>query len=64
MDIDVELSCQYSFFFFFLTMKQMAAEGQCDIEVDMKQRCATKFHHVVNIAPIDIHQHLLNVYGN
>ena len=28
----------------------------------MKQRCVIEFLHAENMAPIDIHQHLLNVY--
>ena len=47
----------------------MAAEGQSDrmvsdMEVHMKQRCGTEFLHVEKMAPTDIHQHLLNVYGD
>ena len=50
-------------------MWQIAAEGQSDkmvsdMEVHMKQRCATEFLHVEKIAPIDIHQSLLNIYGD
>jgi len=46
----------------------MAAEGQSDklvsdMEVWMKQRGGIKFLHEEKMAPIDIHQHLLNVYG-
>ena len=46
----------------------MAAEGKSnkmmsDMEVHMKQRYVTEFLHVEKIAPIDIHQCLLNVYG-
>jgi hypothetical protein len=33
-----------------------------DMEVRMKQRCVTEFLHAEEIAPTDIHQHLLNVY--
>ena len=44
----------------------MAAEGQSDrmvtdVEVQMKQRCVSEFPHVEKMAPIDIHQCLLNV---
>ena len=47
----------------------MAAEGQSDkmmsdMEVQMKQRCVTEFLHAEKIAPTDIHQCLLNVYGD
>ena len=43
----------------------MVAEGQSDImvsdmEVWMKQRCGIEFLHAEKMAPIDIHQHLLN----
>jgi len=46
----------------------MAAEGQSDkvvfdMEVWMKQRSLTEFHHAEKIAPIDIHWCLLNIYG-
>jgi len=33
-----------------------------DMEVHMKQRCGTEFLHAKKIVPIDIHQHLLNIY--
>ena len=44
----------------------MAAEGQSDkmtsdVEVHIKQRCVIEFLCVENMAPIDIHQHLLNI---
>ena len=47
----------------------MAAEGQSDtiasdMAVRMEQRCETEFLHVEKMAPIDIHQHLLNVSGD
>jgi len=47
----------------------MAAEGQydrmaSDMEVWMKQRCGAKFLNAVKMALIDIHGHLVNVYGN
>ena len=44
----------------------MAAEGQSDrMASDMEvRRCVTEFFHEEKIAPIDIHQHLLNVYGD
>ena len=35
-----------------------------DIEVCMKQRCGTEYLHAEKVAPIDIHQCLLNVYGH
>jgi len=47
----------------------MTAVGQSDktasdMEVCMKQRCVIEFLHAEKIAPIDIHQCLLNVYGD
>ena len=50
-------------------MRQMAAEGQSDrmasdMGVWMKQRRAIELLHVEKIAPIDIHWHLLNIYGD
>ena len=47
----------------------MAAEGQSDrmtfdIEVRMKQRDITEFHHVENTAPNDILGCLLNIYAD
>ena len=47
----------------------MAAEGQSDkmasdMEVHMKQRGAPEFLHAEKMAPIDIHQYLLNVHGD
>ena len=47
----------------------MAAEGQCDksasdMEVCMEQRGVLEFHRAEKMAPIDIHQCLLNAYGN
>jgi len=35
-----------------------------DTEECMKQRCGTEFLHEEKIAPIDIHQHLLNISGD
>ena len=47
----------------------MATEGQSDrmvsyMEVHMKQRGAIGFFHMEKMAPRDIHQHLLNIYGD
>ena len=47
----------------------MAVEGQSvkvasDMEMQMKQRCAIEFIHEEKVASIDIHQCLLNVYGD
>ena len=54
--------------FHFAAVRQLAAEGQSDrmasdMEVWMKQRCGIEFIHVEKMVPTDIHQHLLNVYG-
>ena len=48
-------------------MKQMASEGKSDemtsdMEMRMKQKHVTEFLCAENIAPIDIHSCLLNVY--
>ena len=45
----------------------MVAEEQLDkmasdMEVHMKQRCATEFLHVEKLAPMHIHSCLLNIY--
>jgi transposase len=53
----------------FFAVRQMTAEGQSDkmasgMEVRMKQRCVIEFLHAEKIAPNDIHQRLLNVYGD
>ena len=47
----------------------MAAEGQSDrmvtdMEVQMKQRSGTEFFHEKKMAATDIHQCLLNIYGD
>ena len=47
----------------------MVVEGQSDtmasdMEVWMKQECAIGFLHAENMAPTNIHQYLLNVYGD
>ena len=46
----------------------MTAEGQSDrmasaMEASMKQKCVLELLHAEKVAPVDIHQHLLNVYG-
>ena len=48
---------------------QMAAEGQSDkmaydMEVHMKQRWVIDFLYMEEMAPTDIHWHLLNIYGD
>ena len=50
-------------------VQQMAVEGQfdtmaADMEACVKQRGKTEFLCVEKIALIDIHQHLLNFYGD
>ena len=50
-------------------MQQIVAEGQSDrmasdMEARMKQRCVSEFLQAEKIAPANVHQHLLNVYGN
>ena len=50
-------------------MQQMAAEGQSDrmvsdVQVNMKKRCGIEFLHLEKMAPVDIHQCLLNIYGD
>ena len=47
----------------------MAAEGQSDTVVSdmgtcMEQTCGIEFFHAEKMVPIDVHQHLLNVYGD
>ena len=47
----------------------MAAEGQSDrmasdVGVCMKHRCVIEFLHAEDMAPVDIHQCLLNAYGD
>ena len=34
------------------------------MEVSLKQRCITEFLHAEKMVPTDIHQHLLNIYGD
>ena len=34
------------------------------MEVHMIQKCVIKFLHAETLVPIDIHQYLLNVYGD
>lgn len=44
----------------------MAAEGQSDEMhlMHMTQRYVTEFFHIEKMTPIDILQHLLNIYGD
>ena len=65
--VEAEPSCQYSITF--SCMQQIVAEGQSDrmasdMEARMKQRCVSEFLQAEKIAPANVHQHLLNVYGN
>jgi hypothetical protein len=53
----------------FVAVQHMTAVGQSDemasdMEVRLKQRCVTEFLHAEKIAPNDIHQCLLNFYGD
>ena len=53
----------------FVAMQQMGAEGQSDsmvsgMEVHMNHRSGSKFLHVKKMAPTDIHQCFLNIYGD
>ncbi len=46
----------------------MAAEGQSGrmasgMKVQREQSCVTEFLHAEKMTPIDIHQHLLHLYG-
>ena len=42
----------------------MAAEGQPDMALFIKQRFVIEFLHVENTASTDIHWHLQDVYGD
>ena len=48
----------------FVAMRKIAAEGHSDMEVCMKRRIVNEFLHAEKTAPTDIHQCLLNVYGD
>ena len=53
----------------FVSVQQMAAEGQSDRmesdrEVHVKQRCGIEFPHMEKMLPTELHQCLLNVYGD
>ena len=66
MAAEVKPSCQYSITF--CCSATDGAKGQSDsmmsdIEVCIEQRCVTEFLHLEKMAPTDIHQHLLNIYG-
>ena len=55
--------------FHFVVVWQMAAEGWADtmasdMEVWMEQRCGNEFLHEAKNVPTDIHQCLLNAYGD
>ena len=39
----------------------MTAKGQSDMEVQMKQREETEFLHEEKNAPINVHQHSVNI---
>ena len=66
MAVEDKPSGQYSITF--VAVGQTAAEEKSDrktsaVEVCMKQKCVTEFLHVKKVAPSDIHQCLLNIYG-
>ena len=70
MEVDVEPSHQYSVTCFcHVTDGSTLCWGHSDrmvsdIEVHMKQRHGIEFLHAEKTAPTDIHQCLLNVYGD
>jgi hypothetical protein len=47
-----------------MTAEEQSDKMVTDMEVCMKQRCVTEFLHAEKIAPTDIYQRLLNVYGD
>jgi len=52
-----------------VAVRQMAAKGQTDkmvsdVKMHMAQRRGIAFLHVEKMTPVEIHQRLLNVYGN
>jgi len=56
-------------YYIFFAIRQMAAEGQSYripsvVDVQMKLRCGNEFLHVEKMGSIDIHWHLLNIYGD
>jgi len=64
--VGVEPSHQHSFTF---CCHVIAAEGQSDkmafdIEACLKQKSRDESLHAGKMAPTDIHQHLLNIYGD
>jgi len=65
----VEANLPANILLHFVTVWQMAAEGQADktasnITVHIKESCVTGFLSVEKIVPIDIHWHYVNVYGD
>ena len=59
MTVETEPSHQYP-----VTVQEMAAERQSDMEACMRQRCVIEFLHVEKNSPADIHQCMLSVYGD
>ena len=47
-----------------MTAEEQSDRMASDMEVHMKQRCGIEVPHVDEVAPTDIHQHLLNIYGD
>ena len=66
MAVEVELSHSYLLTFGCCVTAAERQSGRMasDMEAHMKQRCVTEFLHVEKMAPTDIHQHLLNIYGD
>jgi len=46
-----------------MSAERRSVRTASDVEVQMKQRCVTEFLHAEKMAPTDIRQLLLNVYG-
>ena len=69
VDVGGRLNLPTNIWLHFVAMWHMAAKGQSDkvtsdAELQMKQRCVIWFHHEENMAPINIHQCLMNIYGH
>ena len=65
MAVEAEPSYQHSITFCYRVTdgsQVMSDQVTSDVKVLMKQRCGIEFLHVEKMTPIDIHQHLLNVY--
>ena len=67
MAVEVKPSCQY--YMLLLCDIRQQRKGQSnkmasDMGVCMNQKCGTEFLHAEKMAPISIHHHLLNIYGD